>query len=118
MKKVMGAWYVDTAPNLIILESMDKKLWCFDIAPYRTLTEDDLKPYKGKHPRKAKGLSLPSFLFQFYGLERDEETCSEIIHMRVTPSEKEFVESYGENHEPKLTNSDVFRSHIYDLRNK
>lgn len=48
---------------------------------------------EGHHPRRCKGHPLPNYLYRFYGLERSDETANEVIHVRLTPSEKTAIQT-------------------------
>ena len=89
-KTVNGAWYLEALPNQIVTELEDGSLAMFFINPFRAITDKDLRPYKSYHPRKCKGQPLPDYLYRFYGLQRNEESLSEVIRVRVSPSEKEL----------------------------
>lgn len=91
--KVNGAWYLDSLPTMIVIEKEDNTLAMFYINPFKLIEDADLKYYKGHHPRKCKGQPLPAYLYRFYGLTKSEETANEVIHIRLTPSEKERVQT-------------------------
>jgi len=110
---INGAWYLDALPQNIIIERVDGSLAMFYLTPLRGIREQDLKPYKGYHPRKSKGQPLPDYLFRFYGLSRNEESLSEVIRVRVSPSEKEKLEAAASN-EGK-TVSEFLREYIRGL---
>lgn len=109
---INGAWYVDELPTEIVVELESGDLKHCALSPFRKLSEADLKPYKGYHPRKMKGQPLPTYLYQFYGLEKNDESLSEVIRLRVTPSEKAAFEAYTASLEPKQNVSDVLREFI------
>jgi hypothetical protein len=115
MLKINGAWYLDTFPMHTVLEKENGELAKFFINPFRELQETDLTTYKGYHPRKCKGQPLPDYLYHFYGLEKNEESATEVIHTRLTPSEKAKIEAYASNLEPKKTVSEVIRDYIRSL---
>jgi len=94
---INGAWYVDQFPTMIVAEKIDGTLGMFYLTPFRKVRDEELKPYKGYHPRKMKGSPLPDYLYRFYGLERSGETLSEVIRVRISPSEKEKLEATAEN---------------------
>lgn len=110
---VNGAWYVNQLPTMVVVELADGSLGMFNLTPFRAITETDIKPYKGYHPRKMKGHPLPDYLYRFYGLERNEETLSEVIRVRVSPSEKEKLEVAASNEDKTV--SEFVRDHIRGL---
>lgn len=107
---VNGAWYTNNYPNLIITELADNSLKMFYLTPFRKIGETDLKPYKGYHPRKMKGSPLPEYLYRFYGLERNQESLSEVVRVRLSPTEKERLEAAAKNE--GLTVSEFLRDQI------
>jgi hypothetical protein len=107
---VNGAWYTDNYPNLIITELADSSLKMFYLTPLRKIGEADLKPYKGYHPRRMKGYPLPEYLYRFYGLERNQESLSEVVRVRLSPTEKERLEAAAKNE--GLTVSEFLRDQI------
>lgn len=107
---INGAWYLDALPTCVVMERMDGTLAKFFLTPFRSITEKDLTPYKSYHPRKCKGQPLPDYLYKFYGLARNEESLSEVIRVRVSPSEKEKLEAAAEN--AKATVSEFIREII------
>lgn len=109
---VNGAWYVDTLPTAIVVELRNGVLNHFGLAPFRKISESDLIPYRGYHPRKMKGQPLPDYLYRFYGLEKSVESLSEVIRVRVSPSEKAAFEAYAASLDPKQNVSDVLREFI------
>ncbi len=110
--KINGAWYVAELPTEIVVEMSDGKLFHFNLTPFRKISDADLKPYKGYHPRKMKGQPLPDYLYRFYGLEKSEESLSEVIRLRVSPAEKAAFEAYAASLEPRQNVSDVLREFI------
>lgn len=90
---IAGAWYVDSVPGGIVAELTDGRLVSFSISPFRAVTEDDFRPYAGQHPRKLHGVPVPAVLYQYYGLVKSEESLSEMLHIRLTPSELEKVKA-------------------------
>lgn len=112
---INGAWYLDALPNQIVVELTDGSLTKFNLTPFRAITQNDFTNYKSYHPRKCKGQPLPDYLYRFYGLQKNEESLSEVIRVRITPSEKEKLESYCENLEPKTNTSELIRDYIRSL---
>lgn len=110
---VNGAWYTDNYPNLIITELADNSLKMFYLTPFRKIGESDLRPYKGHHPRKMKGHPLPEYLYRFYGLTRNEESLSEVIRVRLSPTEKEKLEAAAANEDKTI--SEFLRDKIRSL---
>lgn len=110
MIKINGAWYLDSLPQHIVIELEDGSLAKVFINPFRQLTENDFTVYKSYHPRKCKGQPLPDYLYRFYGLEKNDETASEWVRARVTPTEKT---KYGQYLTAKgLTETEDIRQHI------
>lgn len=94
--KVNGAWYLDSLPTMLVIEltdNIDNILVMANITPFRELAPSDLKLYKGYHPRKCKGQPIPAYLYRFYGMEKGAENASEVIHVRITPTEKEQLQT-------------------------
>jgi len=89
---VNGAWYLEAYPSVIVAEKADGTLSMFHVTPFRRITEADMKPYKAYHPRKCKGQPLPEYLYKFYGLCRNDEILSEVIRVRLSPTEKDGLE--------------------------
>ncbi|MFT9055464.1 MAG: hypothetical protein ABF449_02395 [Ethanoligenens sp.] len=109
---INGAWNISAYPNEIIVELSDGTLKHFFINPFRKITDKDLHQYNGYHPRKAKGQPLPDYMYPLYGLERNAESLSEVIRLRVSPSEKAAFESYTNSLEPRQSVSDALREFI------
>ena len=85
----------------------------FFLTPFRAIKDVDIKPYKGYHPRKCKGQPLPDYLYRFYGLERNDETMSEVVRVRLTPGEKEQLETAATNSEKTV--SEFLRDYIRSI---
>jgi hypothetical protein len=117
MIKVNGIWYLDSLPMHAVVEMEDGTLAKFFINPFRELTTEELSEdesvYKGYHPRKCKGNPLPNYLYRFYGLEKSEETATEVLHTRMTLSEKQKIEDYAKNNDKST--SEVIREFIKNL---
>jgi len=109
---INGAWYIDSLPTAIVAEMPEGKLFYFNLTPFRKISDVDLKPYNGYHPRKMKGNPLPDYLYRFYGLEKNNESLSEVIRVRVNPSEKNKFEAYAASLDPRQSVSDVLREFI------
>ncbi len=110
---INGAWYLNSLPNHVVAELIDGSLAKFFLTPFRGIKEIDLTPYKGDHPRKSKGQPLPDYLYKFYGLARNEESLSEVVRVRVSPSEKVKLESASSNHKKSV--SEFLREYIRGL---
>jgi hypothetical protein len=110
---INGAWYLDAYPNLIIAEMLDNTLKMFHLTPFRAIKEVDMRPYKGYHPRKCKGSPLPEYLYRFYGLARNDETLSEVVRVRLSPAEKEQLNTAAKNEGKTI--SEYLRDHIRGL---
>ena len=115
MIKVNGAWYLDSLPQYMVVELADGNLVRFFISPLKELIEEDFTIYKGVHPAKSKGLPLSYYLYRFYGLEKNDEITSEVVHLRMTPTEKKKIEDYVESLDPKTSVSEVIRDYIKTL---
>jgi len=115
MLKINGAWYLDSLPQHIVMELEDGTLTKVFISPFRQLTEKDFTVYKAYHPRKCKGQPLPDYLYKFYGLEKNDESLSEVVRVRLSPTEKSKIERYGANLEPSKTISEVIRDYVRSL---
>jgi hypothetical protein len=89
--KVNGAWYLDSLPQHFVIELTNGLLKWATLSPFEDKS-DALTEYKGNHPRKCKGQPLPAYLYRFYGLEKSDETASEVVHVRLTPTEKSKLE--------------------------
>lgn len=110
---VNGVWNVEALPNNYIVELTDGTLKMFNVTPFREISDADLTPHKGWHPRKMKGRPMPEYLYRFYGLVRNDETMSEVVHLRLTPSEKGKLDAAAKNE--NLTISEYLRAHIRSL---
>jgi hypothetical protein len=117
MITINGAWYIDFMPDDVVIELDDGSLVTFKLVPFREIAPKDLRPYdKGRqHPRKISGNLVPGYLYRFYGLAKNTESATEVIHVRVTPTEKVSIERYGANLEPSKTVSEVLRDYIRSL---
>lgn len=115
MLTINGAWYINQLPQHIVLELEDGSLTKVALSPFRELTDQDFSDYKGYHPRKCKGQPLPDYLYRFYGLEKNEESLSEVVRARVTPSEKAKLKAYAANLEPPTTESELIRECVKKL---
>lgn len=93
MLTINGAWYVDQLPTMLVAEMDDGTLKMFHLTPFREIKAPDLLAYTGHHPRKMKGNPLPGYLYRHYGLEKSQESLTAVIHVRLTPSEKEKFEA-------------------------
>lgn len=112
---VNGVWNMDSLPNHYIVELTDGTLSKFFMNPFRMLSNDDFTVYKGYHPRKCKGYPMPEYLYRFYGLQRNDEVLSETVRLRLSPSEKEKLEAYCYNMEPKKSVSELLRDYVRSL---
>lgn len=111
--KINGAWYIDTMPTMIVTELESGDLKMFYLNPFKEIKESDLKDYKGYHPRKLKGQPLPTYLYKFYGLEKNEESLSETVRVRLSPSQLEKIEAYAKNNNKNV--SETLRDYINSL---
>jgi len=94
---INGAWYIDAIPNQIVVEKADGTLAKFRLTPFRKITESELTIYKSCHPRKCKGQPLPDYLYRFYGIKRNDESLTEVIRVRISPSDKERLDTAAKN---------------------
>jgi hypothetical protein len=111
--KVNGAWYVDQLPTMIVIELEDGSLKMFYMSPLKPVRQENLKDYKGYHPRKMKGQPLPAYLYRFYGLEKSDETLSEVFRVRISPSEFEKIKTAADSKDKTV--ADFFRDWISTL---
>jgi len=110
---VNGAWYLSALPNHIVVELQDGSLAKYFMTPFRGIKETDLTQYKSYHPRKCKGQPLPDYLYRFYSLARNEGSLSEVIRVRVSPSEKGKLDAAAAN--AGKTVSEFMRNYIREL---
>lgn len=110
--KINGAWNISALPNDVVVELAGGELRRFGLTPFRPIKESDLSPYAGSHPRKVRGQPLPDYLYRYYGLEKSDESLSEVIRLRVSPSEKMAFEAYAGSLDPRQSVSDVLREFI------
>lgn len=92
--KINGAWNINQLPKHYVVELEDNMLKSFFIAPFRKIGEADLLEYNGPHPRKCKGGPMPDYLYRFYGLEKNDESLTDVVRARVTPTEKAKYSAY------------------------
>lgn len=92
MIKVNGAWFLEALQTHVVIELENGTLGKFNLTPYREIQDQDITVYKSYHPRKCKGQPLPAYLYRFYGLEKNDESASDVIHVRLTPAEKQKVQ--------------------------
>lgn len=100
MIKIKGAWYIDSMPQMIVIERVDNTLAMCYLSPFRDIVESELKEYRGYHPRQVKGQPLPEYLYQYYDFEKiadESETASEMVHIRISPTEKDKVGILAKN---------------------
>jgi hypothetical protein len=94
------------------MELDNGELTMFFLTPFREIKQSDLLQYKGYHPRKLKGQPLPDYLYKFYGLKKNDESMSEVVRLRITPTEKTKLEAYAAS--KNQTVSDLLRGQIRD----
>lgn len=111
--KVTGAWYLDVLPMHIVLELENGELKMAPITPLEPIKPERMTAYKGYHPRKCSGHPLPEYLYKFYGLEKDTESLTEVIRVRVSPSQVAKIEAYAKNNNMNV--SEVLRKYIDSL---
>jgi excisionase family DNA binding protein len=79
-QEIRNAWYLQQLANLVVVETVDGKLGCFAVAPFRHVDLEALSPYKGYHPNEIESaVPVADYVLPFYGLRR------EALH-RGTPS--------------------------------
>jgi hypothetical protein len=67
--KISKAFYPNQLPTQIVIVSPDGKSSMFNQSPFRSITESELRSYKGNPISKCKGYDVPDYLLRFYGLE-------------------------------------------------
>ncbi|MCL1982954.1 MAG: hypothetical protein FWG53_07720 [Clostridiales bacterium] len=102
---VRNVWHTPHLPEHFIAELETGELKMFLVVPYREIKEEDLLDYADFHPRRRRGQLLTPSLYHFYGLEKSAENYSEVLKIRVTPSQKEKLEAAGRT-------SDLIRKYI------
>lgn len=110
---INGAWYLDAYPSSIVIERADSSLGMINLTPFRAIKPQDIRDYKSYHPRKCKGQPLPDYLYRFYGLQKNDESATEMIHVRVTPSEKAKIDAVAKNAGKNM--SEFIRDYIRSL---
>ncbi|MCL1808438.1 MAG: hypothetical protein FWG42_01565 [Clostridiales bacterium] len=103
--KIRNVWIMPQLPEYCVAELETGELKKFPVVPYREIKEEDLMDYADFHPRRLRGQLLLHSLYRYYGLEKSGETYSEVLKIRVTPSQKEKLEAAGRT-------SDVIRKFI------
>ena len=106
---IKNAWFLEACPNEIVIEKEDG-LFFAKMTPYRKIKESELRDYKGYHPRKCKGQPLPNYLYRHYGIEKSNETASEVLRVRVTPTEKQKIQADADATDMSL--SDYIRTKL------
>ena len=99
---ISGAWAIDLLPLHFIIEVPGIGLRVAYVSPFRNLSIEEFTPYKGAHPRKIHGVPMPEYLYRFYGLEKNKEIASEVIHIRVTPTEKNELSTSAKKQDMRL----------------
>jgi hypothetical protein len=110
---INGAWYLDSLPSSIVIERADGSLGMISLTPFRAITPQDIRDYKGYHPRKCKGSPLPDYIYRFYGLAKKSESATEVIHIRLSPTEKAKIDDAAKN--TGLTTSEYVRNWVRSL---
>ena len=93
---ITGAWYIDKIPGGIVIEQVDGILSSIAISPFKAITVDDMMSYDGQHPRKLHGVPVPSTLYPYYGLTKSDESLSEVLRVRLAPSELERLKAVAD----------------------
>lgn len=93
---ISGAWYIDKLPGGIVIEQVGGILSSISICPFRAIASDDMMFYNGQHPRKLHGVPVPSTLYPYYGLTKSEESLSEVLRVRLAPSELERLKAVAD----------------------
>jgi hypothetical protein len=110
---ISGAWYLDAYPSSIIIERIGGSLGMINLTHFRAVKDQDIRDYKSYHPRKCKGSPLPDYLYRYYGLARSSESLSEVVRVRVSPTEKQKLEAAAAN--DNKTVSEFLREYIRRL---
>ena len=97
--RVRNAWMVPHLPDHFVVELESGEMKRFQTVPYREITKADLQDYVDLHPRRLCGQAMMPLLFKYYGLEKSGETYSEVLKIRVSPSQKEKLETAGRTSE-------------------
>jgi hypothetical protein len=63
------------------------------LAPYRALDESGMAAHEGPHPKHARCPRLPESMYALYGLEKSGEAATEVLRVRLTPTEMEDVKA-------------------------
>lgn len=113
---VAHVWCLDDDPDHFVIERTNGALEKFVIAPMRIIDENELQPYLGQHPRKLRGRPLDAILYPYYGLEKSEESLSEVIRLRVGPTEKALYEAFCAS--KGVTSSNDLRNYIRSVIEK
>lgn len=107
-------WLLNDLPEYGIVELPSRDLYRFRLEPYRTLEpERDFTPYTGQHPRKISGTPLPDTMYRLYGLSRSNEAMTEMLRIRVTPSEQKALQAAAKKE--RVTVSELIREYIASL---
>jgi len=67
--KVKGVWNIKQMPVKYVAELENGELATFNIVPFRTVSADELTPFKGHHPICQNSTAMPEYLYRFYDLE-------------------------------------------------
>jgi len=110
---INGAWHINNLPSSIVIERIDGSLGMIKLTPFRAIKTQDVRDYKSYHPRKCKGSPLPEYLYRFYGLARNDETLSEVVRVRISPTEKEKLGTAAKNQ--NKTVSEYLRDYIRSI---
>lgn len=69
--KIKKLYWAPTLPDSYVIEALNGKFYRFDAAPFRFITEKDLKPLPGFLAKgSAKEPKPEEMHYRFYGLEK------------------------------------------------
>ena len=99
---VIGAWYVNTMPNRIVVELPGGELKHFAVVPFRAATLEEMEDYKGYHPAQMTGgaQTVPDYVLRHYGLSLATVSLPVIVvetgDRSIHPVEKLTLELSGD----------------------
>jgi len=110
---VCGAWFLADFPEHMVIELADHRMVTAPLRLEHGQTEPVFELYEGPHPRKCKGQPVPEWQFGFYGMVRVSETASEILRVRLTPSDLKRLSDAAEAADKPV--SEMVREWIWSL---
>ena len=83
---VIGAWYVNTMANRIVVELPGGEFKHFAVVPFRAVTLAEMDPYQGYHPVQMTGGAqmVPDYVLRHYGLSLATVSGNERLVRRGT----------------------------------